>query len=74
MPDPRICCAAGLCCDPPAARAATISLLTEAGCDPKDAPTVADNLASMKVALFDTGVTEAMRAMVDAHNGHTKGF
>jgi hypothetical protein len=66
MPDPRLCCAAGVCCDPPEARAATISLLQDLlGVSAKgEAERLADEMANQKIVLFDGAVTEALRQMV----------
>jgi hypothetical protein len=63
--DPRICCAAGVCCDPPGARAATISLLEDLGMTDKgEAERVADAMVDRKIVLFDATVTETIREMV----------
>jgi len=62
--DPRICCAAGVCCDPPHARAATVSILLSAGVDPKDVETVTDWLITNKITLIDASVTESIRTMI----------
>lgn len=67
MPDPRICCAAGICCDPPEARSATIDILTEAGVDSKDVEAVADWMKSNKIVLFDGTTAEAIKNMIDSH-------
>lgn len=65
---PQVCCAAGVCCDPPDARLATIDILKEAGVDDRCCDSVADWLTANKIVLFDANVAESIRAMIDAHN------
>lgn len=49
--DPRLNCAARICCPPPAARATQIELLCEAGCPDDLAPKIAERLEQMGISF-----------------------
>lgn len=73
MPDPRLCCAAGVCCDPPGARAATIAILHDLGVTDKGvAEQVADEMVNRKIVLFDGAVTASIKEMILAGSLRSK--
>lgn len=61
MPDPRINCAAEICCDPPRSLAAAASILCDAGCPEDLAPKIAHKLMTMNITFTSTALARAVR-------------
>lgn len=60
--DPRLNCAAEICCSgPPASIAAASAILCDAGCPDDLAPSIAGKLREMGVAFTSTALTKAIR-------------
>jgi hypothetical protein len=66
--DPRLNCAADICCPPPPARLTRIEILCEAGCEPEAASKIADNLTKMGVTFAPVELMDVISRLADHPN------
>lgn len=66
--DPRLNCAADICCPPKQARETRIELLCEAGCSYSLAETLVDNLCKMGITFAPIQLMKAISEMVNHPN------
>jgi hypothetical protein len=59
--DPRLNCAAEICCNPPRALAARVSILCDLGVPEEDAPRMAAKMKEMGIAFTSASLAEAIR-------------
>lgn len=63
--DPRINCAAGICCDPTGALAATTEILCDIGVPEDDAPKMAAKMRDMEITFTSTSLAGAISEIAD---------
>lgn len=63
--DPRINCAAGICCDPAGALTATAEILCDIGVPEDDAPKMAAKMRDMGITFTSAALAEAVAAIAD---------
>lgn len=66
--DPRLNCAAKICCPPNQARETQIELLCEAGCPDDLAPRLADRLATMGISFAPTELMDVIGRLAEHPN------
>jgi len=63
--DPRLNCAAGICCGPGGSLAAATSILVDAGCPNEYAASCARNLRERGITFTSVALAEAMADIAD---------
>jgi hypothetical protein len=71
MPDPRINCAAEICCDPPAALRAAAEILCDIGVAEDDAPKMAAKLKEMGITFTSVELAGAIAEIADHPHKNT---
>lgn len=66
--DPRLNCAAKICCHPDQAKRVQIELLCEAGCPEEFAPRVADRLEKMGISLAPSELMDVISRLAQHPN------
>lgn len=70
--DPRLNCAAEICCTPEQAHAAAVELLCECGVSEDEAPRIAKRLREKGIAFTSTELAEAIRHIAFPDKGDGK--
>lgn len=65
MPDPRLNCAAGVCCDPPEALTARVDILRSLGVPESCCEDVAKTMPELGIAFTSTDLMKAVSEIAD---------